>query len=531
MKILSLLSLAALVACAGHKQDVKPIAERPQAPASVAPRPQAPPTAPATAAQATQGVTAAAAAPALMPDEQFRQKKPDPLPVQPHFDPPVPVEKKLKNGARVLIVENHQIPLVTVEVALLHGVDADPQGKPGLAEFVADTVDEGTKSRSATRLAEEIEDLAAHLGAGASLQTSSASLNCLTETLPKALDLLADVVQNPAFRNEDVERVRVIKLTQLEQKKASIGALAGDEANRVLFGANHPWGQPSGGTPESVAAATPDDLATFHAAWWVPNNAVISVAGDVKPAAVVKLLEEKFAGWKARPLPKLVLPPLPALAERRIDALDKPTATQSQVWVVGRLFPARDPDAVPLRVANLTLGGLFGSRLNLNLREKHGYSYGVRSGLSLLRDTGTFIASGGIVAKNTVEAVAEYENELKRFAGGDVTDEELVVAKAAFIRGIPASLETNDAVAREMANLVSLGLPLDYYQHLPGRVDKLRTKDVARVARKWIKPDKWPVIIVGPVGPAKESLEKLGLGPVELKPAPGSGSAPSAEKK
>jgi zinc protease len=177
------------------------------------------------------------------------------------------------------------------------------------------------------------------------------------------------------------------------------------------------------------------------------------------------------------------------------------------------------------------LGGLFGSRLNLNLREKHGYSYGVRSGLSLLRDTGTFIASGGIVAKNTVEAVVEYENELKRFAGGDVTDEELVVAKAAFIRGIPASLETNDAVAREMANLVSLGLPLDYYQHLPGRVDKLQTKDVARAARKWIKPDKWPVIIVGPVGPAKESLEKLGLGPVELKPAPGSGSAPSAEKK
>ncbi len=304
MKILSLLSLAALLACAGHKQDVKPIAEKPQAPASVAPRPQAPPTPLATAAQATQGVTAATAAPALMPDEQFRQKKPDPLPVQPHFDPPVPVEKKLKNGARVLIVENHQIPLVTVEVVLLHGVDADPQGKPGLAEFVADTVDEGTKSRSATRLAEEIEDLAAHLGAGASLQSSSASLNCLTETLPKALDLLADVVQNPAFRNEDVERVRVIKLTQLEQKKASIGALAGDEANRVLFGPNHPWGQPSGGTPESVAAATPDDLATFHAAWWVPNNAVISVAGDVKPAEVVKLLSpsscsRRFRRWRS----------------------------------------------------------------------------------------------------------------------------------------------------------------------------------------------------------------------------------------
>jgi zinc protease len=527
MKIRSMLSLAALLACAGPKQDVKPIAETPQAPASVAPQAQTP----AQTQTNTQGVTTPAAAPPFMPDEEFRQKKPDPLPVQPHFDPPVPVEKKLKNGARVLIVENHQIPLVTVEVAVLHGVDADPPGKPGLAEFVADMLDEGTKTRSAARLAEEIEDLAAHLGTGASLQTSSASLNCLSETLPQALDLLADVARNPAFRTEDLERVRVIKLTHLEQKKASLGALAGDEANRVLFGEKHPWGQPSGGTPESVAAVTLGDLATFHSAWWVPNNAVISVAGDVKAAEVVKLLEEKFAGWERQPLPKLALPPLPALAGRRIDALDKPTATQSQVWVVGRLFPARDPDAVPLRVANLTLGGLFGSRLNLNLREKHGYTYGVRSGLSLFRDTGTFIASGGIVAKNTVEAVVEYENELKRFAGGDVTDEELAVAKAAFIRGIPASLETNDAVAREMANLVSLGLPLDYYQHLPGRVDKVQKKDVARVARKWIKPDKWPVIIVGPVGSAKDALEKLGLGPVELKPAPGSGSAPSAERK
>jgi zinc protease len=484
----------------------------------------------ATASPATQGATGAAAAP-LMPDEEFRQKKPDPLPVQPHFEPPVPLAKRLKNGARVLIVENHQIPLVAVEVALLHGVDADPPDKPGLAEFVADMVDEGTKTRSAAKLAEEIEDLAARLGAGASLQTSSASLNCLTETLPQALDLLADVVQNPVFRKEDVERVRVIRLTRLEQKKASLVALASDEANRILFGAQHPWGQPSGGTPESVAAVTPDDLTRFHAAWWVPNNAVISVAGDVKPAEVVKLLEQKFAGWKLHPLPKLALPPLPALAQRRIDALDKPTATQSQVWVVGRLFPARDPDAVPLRLANLTLGGLFNSRLNLNLREKRGYSYGVRSGLSLLRDTGTFVASGSIVAKNTVEAVVEYENELKRFAGGDVTDEELAVAKGAFIRGIPASLETNDSVAREMANLVSLGLPLDHYRHLPRRVDKVRRSDVARATRKWIKPDKWPVIIVGPVGSAKDALEKLGLGPVELKPAPGSGSPPSAEKK
>jgi insulinase (Peptidase family M16) len=160
-----------------------------------------PPPASATA-QAQPGGEAQPSAPEppLMPDAPFRAQVPAPLAVQPHFEPPVPVQRKLKNGARVLIVENHSVPLVAVDVRFLHGVDADPGDKPGLAEFVADTVDEGTKSRPAAKLAEEIEDLAASLGAGASLETSSVHLNCLTETLPKALDLLADVVQNPAFR-------------------------------------------------------------------------------------------------------------------------------------------------------------------------------------------------------------------------------------------------------------------------------------------------------------------------------------------
>src|SRR5207244_3108151 len=239
---------------------------------------------------------------------------------------------------------------------------------------------------------------------GAGLETASVHLNCLSETLPQALALMADVVQNPAFHKEDVERVRVLKLTQLEQKKASLGALAGDEAARILFGAQHPWGQPAGGTPESVGAITPEELAAFHARFWVPNDAIISVSGDVKPAEIVRQLDQAFGSWKPRPISKLKLPPIPPLPGRRIDALEKPTATQSQVWVVGRMFKASDPDALPLRLGNLVLGGLFTSRLNLNLREKHGFSYGVFSRLSLMRQGGTFTASGGIVAKNTMVA-------------------------------------------------------------------------------------------------------------------------------
>ena len=529
MKRASLALLALLAACAGSRQEAKTPAEKGAPPAAAALPPVAPPaptTAPAVPPPAAQMAQAAGGV-ALMPDASFRARQPEPLPQSPRFDPPVPVQRKLKNGARVLIVENHALPLVAVDLRFLHGVDADPLGKPGLAEFVADMVDEGTRTRPAERLAEEVEDLAAHLGAGAAQETASVHLNCLTETLSKALELMADVVQNPAFRPEDVERVRVLKLTGLEQKKASTAALAADRASLILYGKDHPWGQPAGGTPESVASITPADLTAYHAKYWVPNDAVISVSGDVKAAEIVRLLDEKFASWKAKPLPKASLPPLPKLSHREIVALEKPGTTQAQVWVVGHLFKATDPDAIPMRVANLILGGLFTSRLNMNLREKHGYSYGVRSSASLMRRTGSFSASGGIIAQNTVEAVGEYEKELQKFSDGKVTEAELAVAKEALVRGLPAALETNDAVSSAMANLVSLKLPLDYYRTFASRVAKVSQADVRRVATRWIAPARWPVVIVGPVAQSKDALEKLNLGPVSVAPAV-PGGKPSA---
>jgi zinc protease len=546
-----ILALVAVLACTGSRPEVKTAAERGAPPAEASPAPIAPPAPIAdpsprpdagVGAQAGEDTprkidptvlpppaaqTAQVAPAPLMPDAPFRAEQPRPLAQQPRFNPPVPAQRRLKNGARVLIVENHSLPLVAIEIRFLHGIDADPKDKPGLAEFVSDMVDEGTRTRSATKLAEEIEDLAAHLGAGASLETANVHLNCLTETLPDALELMADVVQHPAFRPEDVERVRVLKLTGLEQKKANTGALAADQAARILYGPDHPWGQPSGGTPESVASIRPADLSAFHARYWVPNDAVISVAGDVKAAEIVRLLDEKFASWRPQPLPSSALPPLPTLARREIVALEKPGTTQAQVWVVGHLFKATDPDAIPMRVANMTLGGLFTSRLNMNLREKHGYSYGVGSSVSLMRRTGSFSARGGIVAQNTVEAVAEYENELQKFSNGQVTGTELAAAKEALVRGLPAALETNDSVSTAMANLVSLGLPLDYYRTFAARVGKVSQSDVKRVVTKWIMPARWPVVIVGPVAQSKEALEKLNLGPVSIAPAV-PGGKPSA---
>ena len=243
------------------------------------------------------------------------------------------------------------------------------------------------------------------------------------------------------------------------------------------------------------------------------------MSGDVKPEEIVALLDAKFASWKSKALPKTPLPPLPKLSRREIVALEKPGTTQAQVWVVGRLFKATDPDAIPMRVANMTLGGLFTSRLNMNLREKHGYSYGVGSSVTLMRRIGTFSARGGIVAQHTVEAVGEYEKELQRFSSGEVTEAELAAAKEALVRGLPSALETNDSVSAAMASLVSLGLPLDYYRTFASRVGKVSRADVRRVARKWVVPSRWPVVIVGPVAQSKNALEELNLGPVFIAPA------------
>ncbi|HLL54122.1 MAG TPA: pitrilysin family protein, partial [Myxococcaceae bacterium] len=238
-------------------------------------RPTPPPSPPVAAAPA------APPEPPSTPDEPWRNEKPAPLPTTPKFEPPVPTERKLKNGAMVLVAENHALPLIAIDVVIKTGVNAEPISKAGLAGFNMAMLDEGTKTRKSLEISAQLEDLAAELSGGAGMESSRLHLNCLAETLPQCLEILADVVQNPAYRPEDLERIRGLLLTSLEQKKGVPGVIANDVAGRLLYGDKHPWGQPDGGTPATIKAITRDDLARFHDTWFRPNNAIISVAGDV----------------------------------------------------------------------------------------------------------------------------------------------------------------------------------------------------------------------------------------------------------
>ncbi|MHB8420188.1 MAG: M16 family metallopeptidase [Myxococcales bacterium] len=455
-------------------------------------------------------------APPGTPDSPFRAHKPAPLAGGAPFRAPVPVERRLSNGARLLVVENHALPLVSVEVAIETGVDGEPLAQRGLARFVAVMLSEGTRRRSALELAIAREDLAAEIGGESGLDAIYVDLSALAELLPQSLDLLAEVIREPAFRKADVERVRGILLTRIKAKKGEPAALAEDELSRLLYGDRHPWGLPAGGTPRTLAAITAKDLARFHRSWFVPNNAVIAVSGDVTADRAQALLEKAFAGWKPRPLGQRAPETFPAEGARSIALADVPGASQSQLRVGWRTVPAADPDAVPLLVANNVLGGLFTSRLNLNLREDKAYSYGVFSHVRFTGDTGRIVAQGGVVAAHTADAVREIEGELARFETGGVSAEELARAKTALVRGLPARYETNGAVVRNLIQDVLDGLPPDYDAKLPALVAAVGPADVARVAAKRVTPDRWPVVVVGPRSSSEAQLAKLGLGPVTL---------------
>jgi zinc protease len=414
----------------------------------------------------------------------------------------------------VLLRENHAVPVVVVELAIRTGVDGDPPDKPGLADFLAGALDEGTRTRTSQQLAEELEDLAAYLSVSPGLDGIRLHLNCLSDTLKPALELLADVALNPAFRPADVERVRGITLTGLEQRRGNPGALASDEVARLLYGAKHPWGQPAGGTVESVRAIRRQDLVRFHDTYFRPNNALLSVSGDFDSATILSLLAERFGAWRPKAVPPSRLPPFPKEGARVVVTVDMPDSTQSQVAIVSRTISATHPDALALSTANAALGGLFTGRLNEQLREVRGWTYGMRSSVGFNKRTGVFQIRGSFVAAHTVDSLKDIQAELKKFATGDITDAELANAKEGILQYLPQLLETNDAVAGTFVTLVTVGRPLDYYATLPARLSALSRDDVARVSRTLLDPAKLPGTVV--VGPKKDQvgLAELQLGPV-----------------
>ena len=293
--------------------------------------------------------------------------------------------------------------------------------------------------------------------------------------------------------------------------------VASQQFAEVLYGPTHPYGRPTEGTPLSVRGVQASQLQDFYRTWYRPNNADLLVVGDVDTEAVMPLIEEAFAGWERAEVPAVTFPDAPsAQAGTQIFLIDKPGAAQSEIRI-GHVGVARDnPDYFPLLVMNTILGGQFSSRINLNLREDKGYTYGARSGFSMRRRAGPFTAQAGVQTPSTKESVIEFMNELEGIRGGrPITEEELEFAKNAIIRGEPLELETPYQIASRLEDLIIYDLPPDYYDSFTAQVQAVTLPDVERVAREYLDPEHFAIVVVGDRSQIEPGLRELPY-PVEI---------------
>jgi zinc protease len=466
-------------------------------------------------------------APKETPDAAYRAQPPAPGEAA-TFHAPVPQDLTLPNGLQVYLIERHEVPLVAVTLAVRSGADTDPPGRAGLSSFTLDMLDEGTDLRDAAAIAKAFEELAVRYSVAPDADSSTATMVALPDTLPKALEIFADVTLHPAFSEADLKRVKQERLGLIAQALDDPATVGQHVLSRIIFGDKHPWGFPAEGTVKSIQALTRKDLMAWHAGAFRPSNAAIFVVGDVTAAQLQPLLAQRFGLWKDSAAPKPRVRALPKYSDRLITVVDKPDAPQSQIWIGEVGVASGAPDVFSVRVMNHILGGSFNSRLNGNLRTEHAYSYGVTSFYETHREAGPFIAEGGVVSAKTAEALAEFLRELSKMQSGEVTDAELADAKSAMEHSIPSRLSSNEQTASAYAAAWSHGLPSTYYSTWQQRVEAVSKEDVAKAARDRLHPEKMAIVVVGPKEKIADGLAAMKVGRIEVRDANGEAAKAAA---
>jgi predicted Zn-dependent peptidase len=434
-----------------------------------------------------------------------------PLPGSPRpYRFPDVTRRTLPNGLRLLVAENHNAPLVAIRTLVHSGAEHDSAELAGLASLTSELLDEGAGSRDAVRLAEDLGLLGASLGSGSDWDASYVSVDVLSRNFDEAFALMADVDRQPLLPPSSLERVRSERLMELIQQRDEPAAIAAKRFSSLIYGTGA-YGNTTIGNPESVGRITAEDVRGFYAAHFVPNNSSIIVAGDVKTAQVLDAVERLFAGWK-----RAEVPPRPVIAPRkheqsRIYLIDRPSAVQSEIRV-GHIGVARSTeDYFALSVMNALLGGVFNSRINLNLREKHGYTYGARSGFAFRRQAGPFVVSAPVRNEVTRESVHELLGELRRIRTGDVEQRELDDTKNYLMGVFPATVQSAGDVAGRLLDMELYDLAHDYFDRYRENIAAVTKESVERVAARHIDPDRAVIVIVGNARQIREPLGELGV--------------------
>jgi zinc protease len=427
------------------------------------------------------------------------------------FRAPAVGEAKLENGLQVFVVERADLPKVAVGFATRAGSVADPAGKEGLAQLTLVNIDMGTPTRKALAIEEALGDLGTALSGYAGGESARLNFEVLKRNLAASLAILSDVVRNPQFPAEELERERARHLDNLSQADKNPNAIAARVRSQLAFGHQHPYGRPGAGLPSTVKAITREDLQRFHAERWRPAGSALVFVGAVSLDEAVALARTHFGAWKgAAPAPVTIPPPQPA-ATGKVYLIDRQDSAQSVITQFLPAPPRRTADYYPLQLADAVWGGGgFGTRLNLNLREDKGYSYGVFSSLSLLRESGLWYNSGGVQTNKTKESLVEFRKELQDLAGArPITAAEFETAKVRWVRGYAQRFESFSRVAEQMADLWAQELPMTELQAESDQIGSTTLEAALAAARKYARPEASSLLIVGDRAQIEPGLREL----------------------
>lgn len=447
--------------------------------------------------------------------DAWREQPPEPAPVRPYEFPRV-TRMRLDNGLTVLHARHGELPLVAVRVVVAAGASAEPPERAGLARLTASSLDAGTDVHDGPALAWELERLGVELESDAGWDLVALEATVPSTRLDPALALMAEVTRRAAFADADVERMRGEQLGRILLRRTEPRALADDSALRFIFAADTRYARPLGGSTASVEALAPADLAGFRDALFVPANGAVVIVGGLDAADARSAAERHFGDWSgvgATPATPAVRPNENAA---RVHVVNRAASVQSEIRVGHPGVPRAHPDHVPLLVMNAILGGMFTSRLNLNLRERHGFTYGVRSGFGFRRTGGTFVTATAVATDVTVRAVEEVLAELHRMHDAGASADEVATARDYLAGVMPLELQTAGSVADALTELFIHDLPDDWHRRHREEIAAVPVHEIARVARAHLAPDSATIVVVGDAGQVGPGLEGLGRGAVQV---------------
>ena len=441
--------------------------------------------------------------------------RPSPTPPRAYIFPPFG-EETIENGVRLMVCPIPKLPLITLLVVVDSGAAVDPKGKEGLARLTAKSLVEGTPGRSGIELSEILEGLGTSLESGADWDSSVLKTTFLAEHLDRVLPLVCEALTGPTFPERELQRLKAERIADLVQIESEPRALADQKFETFLYSAESRYSIPSGGSERSVSALTREDLVQFHAQRYAPASTTVIAVGDVTLEALQSRLHATLGDWNSPSggdsAPRNTI----ASSGRTVRIVDKTDAPQSELRVGHGGLERKHPDYFPAVVMNAVLGGLFGSRINLNLREAHGYTYGASSYFDWRKEAGPFVISTAVQTEVTGAALKEIFLEIDRIRAEEITESELSLAKEYLDGVFPIRYETTASIAAALANMRIYGLPRNYYDTYRERIRRVSSADVLRAARSHVQPEQMQVVIVGNTAALRGSVEESRIGPVQV---------------